>query len=300
MSWSAAPSHRLKYKSKSRSSSASTSAGAACLLLRVATSHSCSGRNGRGSQGQSSAGKGSASRSWLVSRQIRTRGAYPGGMAPRPSSLVLELFARERCSAILRTRHGGSVRPAMAAAAAGGFRIVEFTLNTPGALDQIAEFSRRPGLLVGAGTVLDLEQAEQAVAAGAEFLVSPVADPDLIAWCRERDLLCVPGAFTPAEMLAAHRAGARILKLFPAPAGGPEWVRAVLGPLPFLRIFPTSGVDEENAADFLRAGAFGVGFVNVLFRPDDLAAGRFDAVQARAARLVAAVRRATDKVAADR
>jgi len=202
---------------------------------------------------------------------------------------TLGIIAEHRCSAILRTPLAEAVEPAMRAAVDRGFRVIEFTLNTPGALEQIAAFAADPGLLVGAGTVLDLEQAQAAVDAGARFLVSPVADPALIRWCAERDLVCVPGTYTPAEMLAAHRAGAPVVKLFPGPPDGPTWVRVCRGPLPFLRIFPTSGVTEENAADYLAAGAFGVGFVNVLFEPEDLAAGRFDRIRARATRMVATV-----------
>ncbi len=205
---------------------------------------------------------------------------------------LLETFARERCSAILRTSHAGAVRPAMEAAIDGGFRIVEFTLTTPGALDAIAELAARDELTVGAGTVLDVDQAAAAVAAGARFLVSPVADPAVIRWCVDRDVLCVPGAYTPAELLGAWRAGAHVVKLFPGPANGPDYVRAVMGPLPFLRVFPTAGVTEDNAGAFLAAGAFGVGFVGCLFPPQDVGSGRFDAIRARAARMIAAVRAA--------
>jgi Entner-Doudoroff aldolase len=205
---------------------------------------------------------------------------------------VLETFARERCSAILRTDVATAVQPAMEAAIDGGFRIVEFTLNTPGALDAIRAFARRDDAVVGAGTVLSRPDAEAAVAAGARFLVSPVVDPELVQFCTDRELLCIPGTYTPTEMLLAHRCGAQIVKLFPGPSNGPEFVRACLGPLPFLRIFPTSGVDRDNAAAFLAAGAFGVGFVGSLFRRDDLAAHQFDRVRDRARRLVEVVRAA--------
>ena len=100
----------------------------------------------------------------------------------------------------------------------------------------------------------------------------------------------MPGTHTPTEMLRAHRAGADLCKLFPAAAGGPVWVRSVLGPMPYLKIVPTNGVDETNAADWLAAGAFGVGFVAPLFPADDLAGGHWDAIEARAARCMAAVR----------
>ncbi len=202
---------------------------------------------------------------------------------------LIEVFAKERCSAILRTPHANAVAPAMQAAVDGGFRIVEFTLNTPGALQHIRAFSRHDGLVVGAGTVLSTLDAEQAVAAGARFIVSPVADPEVIRWCVEREVLVVPGCFTPLEMLTAHRHGAHVIKLFPGPAEGPGYLRACRGPLPFLRIFPTSGVTEDNVELWLAAGAFGVGWVNCLFVEDDLVAGRFDVIRARAQRMVGKV-----------
>ncbi len=203
---------------------------------------------------------------------------------------ILERFAEQRCSAILRTVNADAVLPALQAAVDGGFEIIECTMNTPGALDAIRHFAQQDDLLVGAGTVLTTEDAQRAVDAGARFLVSPVTDPEVIKWCVRHDVVAIPGTFTPTEMLTAHRAGAPIVKFFPGPPGGPGAVRAIRGPLPFLRIFPTSGVTLENAADYLRAGAFGLGFVACLFEPDDLNAGRFDAVRERAGRMIDVVR----------
>ena len=203
---------------------------------------------------------------------------------------TLEFLAAERCSAILRTPHASAVMPALEASIEGGFKVVECTLNTPGALTAIAKLAQRGELMVGAGTVLTTEDAKMAVGAGARFLVSPACDPEVIGWCVENDVVAIPGTFTPTEMLLAHRSGAPIVKLFPGPPNGPEYVKIVRGPLPFLRIFPTSGVTLENAAQYLAAGAFGVGFVNCLFQPDDLEHGRFDAVRDRAREMVAAVR----------
>ena len=210
----------------------------------------------------------------------------------RSSQESLDIMSVERCSAILRSPIADAVSPAMNAAVEAGFKAVEFTLNTPAALERIAEFAARKELLVGAGTVLSCEEAEAAVEAGASFLVSPVTDVEVISWCKREDILCIPGTYTPTEMLLAHRAGAQVVKLFPGPAEGPTYVKTCLGPLPFLRIFPTSGVTEENAADFLAAGAFGVGFVNCLFDPGDMASGNYDAIRARGKRMIAAVQTA--------
>jgi 2-dehydro-3-deoxyphosphogluconate aldolase/(4S)-4-hydroxy-2-oxoglutarate aldolase len=203
---------------------------------------------------------------------------------------ALDFLARERCSAILRTTHPDAVVPAMQAAVDGGFRAVEFTLTTQGALEAVARFRENPQLLVGAGTVLTQAEAQAAVDAGAQFLVSPVMDPELIGWAASHDVLIIPGTFTPTEMRAAHDAGAKVVKLFPGPADGPSYVRACLGPMPFLRIFPTAGVTEDNVQDFLRAGAFGIGFVGCLFQPEDLAQGNYLAVRQRAERMVQLVR----------
>jgi 2-dehydro-3-deoxyphosphogluconate aldolase/(4S)-4-hydroxy-2-oxoglutarate aldolase len=127
------------------------------------------------------------------------------------------------------------------------------------------------------------------VRAGASFLVSPVVDVGVIEEAAALGAVAMPGAHTPTELLLAHDAGAPLQKLFPAPAGGPSYLRAVLGPLPFLRVVPTSGVTLDNAAEWLEAGAFAVGFVAPLFAPADLAARRFDRVEERARAMLAAV-----------
>ena len=202
----------------------------------------------------------------------------------------VDRFGREKASAILRCKDQDQAAQAMEAAIRGGFTIVEFTLTIPGVFDLVREFSLRDGLVVGTGTVMDEHQARQSVAAGARFLVSPVVDEAVIAAAGELEVACMPGCHTPTEMLRAHRAGAQLCKLFPAPAAGPAWVRSVLGPMPQLRIVPTNGVDEHNAAEWIAAGAYAVGFVNTLFEPADLAGGRWGAIEDRARRCLAAAR----------
>lgn len=208
-----------------------------------------------------------------------------------PQAFV-ERFGRERASAILRCNDQDKAAQAMEAAVRGGFTIIEFTLSIPGAYELVREFSQREGLVVGTGTVMDEHQARQSVAAGARFLVSPVVDETVIAVAEDLEVACMPGCHTPTEMLRAHRAGAQLCKLFPAPAGGPAWVRSVLGPMPHLKIVPTNGVDEHNASNWIAAGAFAVGFVATLFEPADLAADRWDAIEDRARRCLAAARSA--------
>jgi 2-dehydro-3-deoxyphosphogluconate aldolase / (4S)-4-hydroxy-2-oxoglutarate aldolase len=205
----------------------------------------------------------------------------------------VEFLRRERASAILRCADQETAARAMEAAIAGGFRVVEFTLTVPGVLDLIGDFSRRfreQGVVVGAGTVLTEAEVEAAVTQGARFLVSPVVDTGVIAAAQRLGVAMMPGTHTPTEMLAAHRAGAPLQKLFPVPGAGPAYVRACLGPLPFLKIVPTHGVDADNATQWLDAGAWAVGFVATLFDATDLAAGRFDRIEERAGKILARVR----------
>jgi 2-dehydro-3-deoxyphosphogluconate aldolase/(4S)-4-hydroxy-2-oxoglutarate aldolase len=202
----------------------------------------------------------------------------------------LEIVDKERCSAILRTQKQDAAARAMEAAVRGGFRVIEFTLTIPGALDLIRDFSRRGEVVVGAGTVLTVEEARRAVEHGASFLVSPVVDEAVVREALSLGVAVIPGTHTPTEMLQAYRLGAPFQKLFPAPAGGPAYVKACLAPMPFLRLFPTNGVDASNAAAYLGAGAFAVGFVNSLFEPGDVADGRFERIEERARELKNTVR----------
>jgi len=210
-------------------------------------------------------------------------------MALSPEDFVRR-FKAERASAVLRTHDRHAARQAMEAAIRGGFRIVEFTLTIPGAFELIEEFAARSDLVVGAGTVLSIDEAFEAVQAGASFLVSPVVDEAVIDEALALDVAAMPGCSTPTEMLRAHEAGAPLQKLFPEQGIGPSWVKQTLGPMPFLNIVPTAGVTLANAADYLRAGAAAVAFVNSLFGPDDVAGENWKAIEDRAAAMLRAVR----------
>lgn len=199
--------------------------------------------------------------------------------------IVHEVLRRRVC-AIIRTGERGLAADAIKAVVAGGFRWVEFTLTTPDAMGLITEFSRDKELLVGAGTVMSPAEARAAVESGARFLVSPHCDPAVIAEARALGVVSIPGTFTATEMIAAHRCGADFVKLFPAPADIPGYVRSILAPLAYLRIVPTNGVTPENFLDILRAGAVGVGFNTHLFTADDLAAHNFVAIERRASGVI--------------
>jgi 2-dehydro-3-deoxyphosphogluconate aldolase / (4S)-4-hydroxy-2-oxoglutarate aldolase len=163
------------------------------------------------------------------------------------------------------------------ALAAGGVTVAEVTFTVPGALDVIRSAKRQLGdrVLLGAGTVLDSETARAALLAGAEFIVAPSLNLDVIKVCRRYDKLVMPGAFTPTEVVTAWEAGADIVKVFPADVVGPAFFKALRGPLPQVKLMPTGGVDLTTAADFLKAGAVCLGVGGQLVDPKVVAAGDF-------------------------
>lgn len=207
---------------------------------------------------------------------------------------VLDKFAQIRACAVLRTTTSEACPKAMQAAIDGGFKIVEFTLTTPDCLHHLADFRQKydGNVMVGCGTIMNPDDAAAAMDAGAEFIITPVMLPDVIEWCKERNIVCVPGCQTPTELVNAYRHGAPLQKLFPGVAGGPMWVKAVSSALPFLSINPTSGVDLDNAGDYLKMGAASVGLVAPLFDPEAIANGDFDQIAKNAEKVMANVKTA--------
>src|SRR5260221_186082 len=151
----------------------------------------------------------------------------------------------------------GRLPQVVAALAEGGVRVLEITMTVPGAVDLIRRTapSLPAGFLMGAGTVLDVDTAHRVIDAGAQFLVSPTLNLDVIEVARQRDVPILPGCFSPTEILSAWNAGADIVKVFPATALGPSYLRDVHGPLPDVKLMPTGGVSIDNAGDWIRAGA---------------------------------------------
>ncbi len=147
------------------------------------------------------------------------------------------------------------------AVVAGGLTAIEITLTTPGAIDQIAQVSSRFGdaVLVGAGSVLDIDAVTAATDAGAQYIVSPVFNRDILKAIHAHNLPALPGAFTPTEIQTATEAGADIVKVFPADIVGMAFLKAVHAPMPHVRLMPTGGVTPENAGDWIKAGACAVG-----------------------------------------
>jgi 2-dehydro-3-deoxyphosphogluconate aldolase / (4S)-4-hydroxy-2-oxoglutarate aldolase len=177
--------------------------------------------------------------------------------------------------------------------AAGGVTAAEVTFTVPDAIDVIRDARREVGdrLVLGAGTVLDPETARAAILAGAEFIVAPTVNLDVIRLCRRYDKAVMPGAFTPTEVLTAWEAGADVVKIFPADVGGPPYLKALHGPLPQVRLMPTGGVDLATAEAFLKAGASCLGIGSALVDPKAVANGDFDRIRELAAQYTAIVRR---------
>ena len=185
------------------------------------------------------------------------------------------------------------------ALADGGVTVAEVTFTVPNALDVIREAKRQLGdrVLLGAGTVLDPETARAALLAGAEFIVAPNTNLDVITLCRRYDKLVMPGAFTPTEVVTAWEAGADIVKVFPADVVGPAFFKALRGPLPQVKLMPTGGVDLTTAAEFLKAGAVCLGVGGQLVEPKAVAARDFARITELARQYVEIVPQAPQRIA---
>ncbi len=189
-----------------------------------------------------------------------------------------------------------SAEVALAAAeaiVASGVGILEITMTVPNALTVLREVARRYSerALIGAGTVLDAKTCRRAVARGAEFIVTPALELPVVRQARRLKRACIPGALTPTEILAAWRAGADMVKVFPCgPVGGPAYIKAIRGPLPDIPLVPTGGVTVESAPALIRAGAAAVAVGGELVDVKALAAGRVDVVTENARKLLEAVR----------
>jgi 2-dehydro-3-deoxyphosphogluconate aldolase/(4S)-4-hydroxy-2-oxoglutarate aldolase len=191
-----------------------------------------------------------------------TQSATP---APAGEAIVRRIEALGTL-AVVRLPRAEDVLPVARALHAGGVSAIEVTMTVPNALDAIRQLAREAGddLLIGVGSVLDEDTARRAVEAGARFVVSPVFKPLVLEEAHRQGAACLPGAFTPTEILRAHEAGADLVKVFPSESLGPSFIKGVMAPMPFLRLCPTGGVTPRNAGQWIRAGAAAVGLGSAL------------------------------------
>ena len=193
--------------------------------------------------------------------------------------------------AVVRAESGERLAKVVKALAEGGVTAAEITFTVPDAIDVIRQVRDEVGgqVVLGAGTVLDPETARAALLAGAEFIVSPAVNVEVITLCRRYDKVVMPGAFTPTEIMTAWEAGADVVKVFPAELGGAALLKALGGPFPQVRLMPTGGVNLETAESFLRSGACCLGVGSSLVEPKAVASGDFARLRALATQYKAIV-----------
>ena len=173
----------------------------------------------------------------------------------------------------------------------GGVRVIEVTLNTPGAIEMIAQLEKEFGdeMLIGAGTVLDPETARSVILAGAKFVLGPTLNLDVSKLCKRYNTVYVPGVLTPTEIIKAWEAGAQIVKIFPAGALGSRYIKELRGPLPQVEMMPVGGVTVDNTAEFIKAGATALGIGGELVDRNAVEEGRFELLTEKARRFIEAV-----------
>ncbi|SHE51541.1 2-dehydro-3-deoxyphosphogluconate aldolase / (4S)-4-hydroxy-2-oxoglutarate aldolase [Seinonella peptonophila] len=174
------------------------------------------------------------------------------------------------------------------ALAEGGVRLIEVTLNTPDALSILSAWREQlpSEVLIGAGTVMSPQMVQDAVAAGASFLITPHFDPAVIDAALERDVEIWPGVMTPTEVAAALRMGLEVVKIFPIALFGPSYIQSLKGPFEQVKPIAVGGVTPENMQDYLRAGAVGVAFGSHLFDPQSIATQNWEQIKQRASGII--------------
>jgi 2-dehydro-3-deoxyphosphogluconate aldolase/(4S)-4-hydroxy-2-oxoglutarate aldolase len=176
---------------------------------------------------------------------------------------------------------------------AGGLKCVEITMNSVGALHAIEKARRDlPDIIMGAGTVLDGATARHAILAGAEFIVTPTVEPDVIEMAHRYGVVIIPGAMSPTEILTAWELGVDMVKVFPADVLGPAYLKAIHGPLSQIPLAPTGGITANNAGEFIKAGAAIVSAGGWLVNKKAIIEGRYEEITKRAQELIQAVKEA--------
>ncbi len=208
---------------------------------------------------------------------------------------VLQKVLDQKIVAVIRLSDYRSAVELAQALVAGGVNVLEFTLTGTGTLDAIRATRQALGdeACVGVGTVLRSEDVDRAIDVGAQFVVTPILRRQVIAACARQRTLIICGGFSPTEILDAFEAGAELVKVFPARVGGPKFISDLLAPMPFLKLVPTGGVSQENAHEYLEAGAVAVGIGGNLVSQKLVEAGAFDQITASAQSYLRAVLEST-------
>jgi len=194
---------------------------------------------------------------------------------------------KEKVVGIIRTETPEQAHHAAMAAIKGGLKILEITLTIPEAYAVIGELAYDKNILIAAGTVLNAEMAELAMKAGAKWIISPHTDAEIISYCKFKHIFVSPGALSPNEVYNAWNLGADIVKVFPiSNIGGSKHIRALLEPLPFLKLMPNGSIYADNALEYLEAGAVAVGVGSSIFDKVAIQNGDYDRITEKVHRLI--------------
>lgn len=215
---------------------------------------------------------------------------------------ILKRMVDDGLVAVIRMANTQHLFQVVEALGRGGLSCIEITMTTPGAIEIIKDLTEKLGkdFVIGAGTVLDADTACSALTAGAEFIVSPTFKEEIVRTTHDYDKVCVPGAFTPTEILRAWEAGADVVKVFPATVLGPQFFKDIKGPLPQIRLTPTGGVSLENASQFIEAGADFLGAGGSLLNKEAIRNERWDQLTDIAAKFIAVIRSTRDRMCANK
>lgn len=204
---------------------------------------------------------------------------------------ILEEIKREKIVAIIRASSSENIMRTVESLYQGGIRLVEVTMNTPGALDAIGKLKTLKGdLHIGAGTVLDAESAVAAIRSGAKFLLAPTLDERAIRAANRYGVPLIPGVLTPTEALRAYEFGAKMVKIFPIRSFGPDYLKDIKGPLPFIQTMVVGGVSIDNISKYLKAGACSAGIGSSLVDNQLIETGNYDEIERRAKQFVQAAK----------
>jgi 2-dehydro-3-deoxyphosphogluconate aldolase/(4S)-4-hydroxy-2-oxoglutarate aldolase len=215
----------------------------------------------------------------------------------RTKEQVLTAMADAGVVAVIRAKSKDQLVGLTEALLAGGVPSIEVTMSTPKAIEGIEMLADRFGdqAIIGVGTVIDPATASDAIRAGAQFVVSPITEPDVIATTIRHGRVMIPGAFTPTEIVRAWTLGGDVIKVFPSTALGPSYFKDILAPLPQLKLTPTGGVDIKNVGDWIKAGAVCVGVGSALVTKDALAKNDWASITTSAKAFTEAVKAARAK-----
>lgn len=200
---------------------------------------------------------------------------------------VLKKISEYGVIAVIRMNDPEKLVKVIEAVRVGGVKCIEITMTVPGAVEviRILAATMPPDVLIGAGTVTTAQIARDVIAAGACFVVSPVLNLEVINVCKEQNVACMPGCYTPTEIFSAWNAGADVCKVFPATSLGPKYFKDLSGPFPHIKLMPTGGVTIDNVGEWIAAGAVAVGIGSDLLDKKAIDEGKYEVLTERAARM---------------